>query len=129
DCDRPECLDGLSPGSTGECLECETICPAADFAADLVTLVQDAFDDLVDDLMSLLADEVSNLVLDGFLNGRPLAIEGTLDLSTLFGPLLSWMDGARPLGLLAKPAGQAFRVTGAGPSLGLDVVLDAGVTS
>lgn len=129
DCDRPECLDGLSPGSTGECLECETICPAADFAADLVTLIQDAFDDLVDDLMSLLADEVSNLVLDGFLNGRPLAIEGTLELATLFGPLLSWMHGARPLGLLAKPAGQAFRVTGAGPSLGLDVVLDAGVTS
>ena len=31
--------------------------------------------------------------------------------------------------VLAKPAGQAFRVTGAGDSLGLDIVLDAGVVA
>lgn len=127
DCDRPECLDGLPAGSTSECLECETICPAADFAADLVTIVQDVFDDLVDQLMNVLADELANLVLDGFLNGKPLAVEGTLDLAPLLSPILAWLEGARPLGVLAKPAGQAFRVTGAGPTLGLDVVLDAGL--
>ena len=127
DCDRRECLDGLSAGSTAECFECETICPAADFAADLVSIVQDAFDGLVDQLMNLLADEVANLVLDGFLNGRPLAVEGTLDLAPLLSPILSWLEGARPLGVLAKPAGEAFRVTGAGGTLGLDVVLDAGL--
>ncbi len=127
DCDRPECLDGLSPGSTLECLECETICPAGDFAADLVSIVQDAFDGLVDQLLNTLADELANLVLDGFLNGKPLAVEGTLDIATLLSPVLHWMQGARPLGVLAKPAGQAFRVTGFGDSLGLDIVLDAGV--
>lgn len=127
DCNRPECLDGLSPGSTGECLECETICPAADFGAELVSILQDAFDDLVDTLLDLLADEIANLVLDGFLNGRPLAVEGTLDVATMLSPVLRWMRGASPLGVLAKPAGEAFRVTGAGPSLGLEVVLDAGI--
>ncbi len=129
DCDRPECLDGLPPGSTFECLECETICTAADFAADLVTIVQDAFDALVDDLMGALADELANLVLDGFLNGKPLAVEGTLDIASLLSPILGWMDGASPLGILAQPAGQAFRVSGFGDSLGLDVVLDAGVNT
>ena len=129
DCDRPECLDGLPAGNPGECLECQTICPAADFAADLVSIVQEAFDDLVDQLIDTLADELSNLVLDGFLNGKPLAVEGTLDLAGLLSPLLRWMEGVKPLGVLMKPAGQAFRVTGAGPSLGLDVVLDAGVAA
>jgi len=127
DCDRPECLDGLPTGSTNECLECETICPAVDFAADLVSIVQGAFDDLVDRLLNSLADELANLVLDGFLNGKPLAVEGTLDIAALLSPVLHWMEGARPLGVLAKPGGQAFRVSGFGDSLGLDIVLDAGV--
>jgi len=127
DCDRPECLDGQPTGSTRECLECETICVAADFAADLVSIVQQAFDGLVDQLLNSLADELANLVLNGFLNGKPLAVEGTLDIASLLSPVLRWMEGARPLGVLAKPAGQAFRVTGAGGNVGLDIVLDAGI--
>ncbi len=126
DCDLPECLDGDSPGSTAECFECETICPAVDVASALVTLVQGALDDLVDGLLELLADDVANLFLDGFLNGRPLAVEGTVDLAGLFGPILPWLDTARPLGLLVRPAGAAFRLTGSGDALGLELVMDAG---
>jgi hypothetical protein len=127
DCNLPECLDGLSPGDDGECLECETICPVGDLASGLASRLQSAFDRLLDDLLDLLADDLANLVLDGFLNGRPLAVEGELDIAALLGPLLSWMDSARPLGLLMKPAGTAFQIAGAGPSLGLDVTLDAGL--
>lgn len=127
DCDKAECLDGLSPGSTGECLECETICPVADFGGQILSSLRSALDGLFDTLLDLLADEVANLVLDGFLNGRPLVVEGEVDLAALLGPWLSWMETARPLGLLARPAGAAFRVTGSGPGLGLDVSLDMGL--
>jgi len=127
DCDRAECLDGLSPGDDRECLECETICPVIDLGAELATLLQDSFDDLFDGLLDLLADDLANLVLDDLLNGRPLAVEGELPLAELLGASLGWMRTARPLGVLARPAGEAFRVTGAGATLGLDVVLDAGL--
>lgn len=127
DCDKDECLDGLSLGSTGECLECETICPVADFASEILSTLRSALDGLFDTLLDLLADEVANLVLDGFLNGRPLVIEGELDLATMLGSWLSWMEAARPLGLLARPAGDAFRVTGFGTDIGLDTVLDMGL--
>lgn len=127
DCNKAECLDGLSPGSTSECFECETICPVADFGSDILSTLRSALDGLFDTLLDLLADEVANLVLDGFLNGRPLVVEGELDLAALLGPWLSWMETARPLGLLARPAGAAFRVTGSGPGLGLDVSLDMGL--
>jgi len=127
DCDKTECLDGLSPGSTSECLECETICPVADFGSSILSALRSALDGILDTLLDLLADEVANLVLNGFLNGRPLAIEGEIPLSSLLGPWLSWMQTARPLGFLARPAGQAFRVTGAGDGIGLDIVLNAGV--
>ncbi|MCC6624097.1 MAG: hypothetical protein IT385_22770 [Deltaproteobacteria bacterium] len=127
DCDRSECLDGLSPGSTGECLECETLCPVVDLGAELASLVQEYFDGLVDTLMDLIADELMNLVLDDLLNGRPLAIEGELPLAEVMGPMLGWMRTARPLGVLGRPAGEAFRVTGAGATLGLDIALDAGL--
>ncbi|MBL8784041.1 MAG: hypothetical protein JNJ59_03985 [Deltaproteobacteria bacterium] len=126
-CNLSECLDGLSPGNTGECLECETICPLGELASSLATLVRDAFDGLVDQLMNALADDLANLVLDGFLNGKPLVIEAELDLAGLLSPLLGWMQSARRLGILARPAGEAFRVSGAGDGLGLDVVLDAGL--
>jgi len=127
DCDRAECLDGLAPGQTSECLECETLCPVVDLGAELASLLQATFDDLIDALLDLLADELANLVLDDLLNGRPLAIEGELPLGEVLGPMLGWMRTARPLGVLARPAGEAFRVSGAGATLGLDVVLDAGV--
>ncbi len=127
DCNKTECLDGLSPGSTSECLECETICPVADFGSSILSALRSALDGILDTLLDLLADEVANLVLNGFLNGRPLAIEGEIPLSSLLGPWLSWMQTARPLGFLARPAGQAFRVTGAGDGIGLDIVLNAGV--
>lgn len=127
DCNKRECLDGLSPGSTSECFECETICPVADFGSDILSTLRSALDGLFDTLLDLLADEVANLVLDGFLNGRPLVVEGEVDLAALLGPWLSWMETARPLGLLARPAGAAFRVTGSGPGLGLDVSLDMGL--
>lgn len=127
DCTLSECLDGNSPPSTSECTECEIVCPAADLGSALVSVLRDAFDPLVDSLLDLLADDLANLVLDGFLNGRPLAIEGTLDVAAMFGPALRWLETARPLGLLARPGASAFRVTGAEGSLGLDVLLDAGV--
>ncbi|MFO0750205.1 MAG: hypothetical protein U1F43_31735 [Myxococcota bacterium] len=127
DCDRPECLDGLSPGDTGECLECETICPAVDIGAQLASTLQDAFDGLFDQLLNLLADDLANLVLDDLLNGKPLAVEGELPLAKMLGPVLAWMKSARPLGVLGRPAGQAFRVTGFGDALGLDLVMDAGL--
>lgn len=127
DCTLPECLDGLTPPSTAECGECNTICPAADLGSALVSLLQGALSDLVDGLLTLLADDLANLLLDGFLNGRPLAVEGRLDLATLLGPVLSWFETARPLGVLARPTGDAFAISGSGDSLGLDVVLDAGV--
>lgn len=127
DCDKAECLDGLSPGSTSECFECETICPVADFGSDILSTLRSALDGLFDTLLDLLADEVANLVLDGFLNGRPLVVEGEIDLAAMLGPWLSWMETARPIGLLARPAGAAFRVTGNGPGLGLDVSLDMGL--
>ena len=127
DCDKRECLDGLSPGSTSECFECETICPVADFGSDILSTLRSALDGLFDTLLDLLADEVANLVLDGFLNGRPLVVEGEIDIAAILGPWLSWMETARPLGLLARPAGAAFRVTGSGLSQGLDVSLDMGL--
>lgn len=127
DCDLAECLDGLSPGSTGECFECETICPVIDIGSALVSVVQSLFDDLVDGLLDLLADDLANVFLDGFLNGRPLAVEGILDLSGLFGAVLPWLQSARDLGVLARPAGDAFAISGAGDALGLDLVLDAGL--
>lgn len=127
DCTLPECLDGNTPPSTSECTECQVVCPAADLGSALVSVLRDAFDPLVDSLLDLLADDLANLVLNGLLNGRPLAVEGTLDLAALFGPALPWLETARPLGLLARPGASAFRVTGAEGSLGLDVLLDAGV--
>ena len=127
DCALPECLDGLSPPSTAECFECETICPVVDIGSALVSVVQALFSDLVDGLLDLLADEVANVFLDGFLNGRPLAVEGTLDLAGLFGAVLPWLQTARDLGILARPAGDAFAISGSGDALGLDLVLDAGL--
>lgn len=127
DCDKAECLDGLPPGSTSECLECETICPVADFGSDILSSLRSALDSLFDGLLDLLADELANLFLDGFLNGKPLVVEGELDLARMVGGWLSWMSSAEPLGLLARPAGQAFSVSGNGPGLGLDVALDMGL--
>ena len=127
DCSLPECLDGLSPPATGECFECQTICPVVDIGSALVTVVQGLFTSLVNGLLDTLADDLANLLLDGFLNGRPLAVEGTLDLATLFGPVLPWVQTARDLGILARPAGDAFAISGAGDGLGLDLVLDAGL--
>ena len=125
DCDKRECLDGLSPGSTGECFECETICPVADFGSSILSSFRSALDGLFDTLLDLLADEVANLFLDGFLNGRPLTVEGELDIARMLGGWLSWMQTARPVGMLARPAGQAFRVTGSGADVGLDMGIDA----
>ncbi|MFT7581157.1 MAG: hypothetical protein ACI9MR_002831, partial [Myxococcota bacterium] len=127
DCTLPECLDGLSPPSTFECFECETVCPAADIGSALVSVFQSVFDNLVDALLDILADELGNLLLDGFLNGKPIAVEGELSLAQLLGPSLAWMRTTQPLGVVARPAGNAFRITGAGPTLGMDIVLDAGV--
>ncbi|TNF36250.1 MAG: hypothetical protein EP329_05405, partial [Deltaproteobacteria bacterium] len=127
DCSIPECLDGLSPPSTGECFECETICPVIDIGSALVSVVQSLFSNLVDGLLDVLADDLANVFLDGFLNGRPLAIEGTLDLAGLFGPILPWLETARDLGVLARPAGDAFAISGAGDGLGLELILDAGL--
>jgi hypothetical protein len=129
DCSLYECLDGLTPPDDGECFECETICPVVDLGAALASLVRSLFDGLIDQLLNLLADEIANLVLDQALNGKPLAIEGTLDLASMLGPLLSWMQSAKPLGILARPADEGFKVTGSGGALGLDVVLDAGLDS
>ncbi|PKN57355.1 MAG: hypothetical protein CVU56_11530 [Deltaproteobacteria bacterium HGW-Deltaproteobacteria-14] len=127
DCGLSECLDGLSPPSTAECFECETICPVIDIGSALVSVVQALFSDLVDGLLDLLADDLANVFLDGFLNGRPLAVEGTLDLAGLFGAVLPWLQTARDLGVLARPAGDAFAISGSGDALGLDLVLDAGL--
>lgn len=129
DCSLYECLDGLTPPDDGECFECETICPVVDLGASLASLVRSLFDGLIDQLLNLLADELANLVLDQALNGKPLAIEGTLDLASMLGPLLSWMQSVKPLGILARPADEGFKVTGSGGALGLDVVLDAGLDS
>jgi len=126
DCTLPECLDGLQPPSTAECSECEIICPAGDLVSAMASLLQALFTDLVDALLGAVAHGVANIFLDGFLNGRPLAIEGALDLATFLGPALRWMETAEPLGILGRPGANAFRVTGAGPTLGLDLVLDAG---
>jgi hypothetical protein len=126
DCNLPQCLDGLSPGSTSECNECTTLCPTGDFLATLVTSLRDAFDDAFDRILSGLGDEVANLVLGLFVNNRPLAVEGLLPLANVLGPVLDWMRSARPLAVFAKPAANGVRVSGAGDSLGLDLVFDAG---
>ena len=76
------------PIVSAECFECDSICPAVDLASALVSLLQSLFDGLIDSLLDLLADELANLFLDGFLNGRPLAVEGTVDVAGLFGPVL-----------------------------------------
>ncbi len=129
DCTLPECLDGLTPPAEGECGECKTACGAAGLAADLASILHDIFDQLIDDLVGWLADDLANLLLDLLLNGRPLAVEGRLDVAALASPLLPYLASASPLDVLGRPGAEAFQVL---PDLGgaaLQVTLDAGADS
>lgn len=119
DCGIVECTDG--------CGECQLLCGAADLAAQLAGFVQGVFDGLVDTLATFLADQLADLVLDEVLNGRPLAVEGELDVAGIGRLLLPYLATARPLGVLARPAGDAFASDGTGAGAGLDVLLDAGL--
>lgn len=127
DCSLPECLDALPPPTDMECGECKTVCGAADFVIDLGELLRDVLDGLVDGLINLLAADIANLLVDALLNGQPIAVEGTLDIAKIGAPLLPYLGSVHPLGVLGRPAGDAFATTGEGLDAGLDVVLDAGV--
>ncbi len=126
DCDLPQCLDGLPPGSTSECGECEAICPLGNVASRLVSALRDRFDALFDSLLDALADDLANLVLALFINDRPLAVEGLLPLGRVLGPVLSWTRTANPLAVFMRPAASGISVSGAADGLGLQLVLDAG---
>jgi hypothetical protein len=126
DCDLPQCLDGLPPGSTSECGECDTICPLGNVASRLVSALRDRFDALFDGLLDALADDLANLVLALFINDRPLAVEGLLPLGPVLGPVLSWIRTANPLAVFMRPAPSGITVSGAADGLGLQLVLDAG---
>lgn len=127
DCSIDECLDGEIPPTESECGECKTICGVASLASDLAGFVQDLLDDLIDDLIGFVGDDLANLLLDLFLNGQPLALEGTLDIAKLAGPILPYATSVHPLGILGRPAGEGFQVSGLADGAGLDVTLDAGV--
>ncbi|MCB9788046.1 MAG: hypothetical protein H6744_15290 [Deltaproteobacteria bacterium] len=119
DCQLAECQDG--------CGECQLACGAGDLAAKLAPAIQSLFADLIDTLVSWVADTLAPILIDAFLNGKPLAVEGTLDVASLGAALLPWLSGASPIGVLGQPAGDAFAVTGSGADTGLSVALDAGV--
>ncbi len=119
DCGLTECQDG--------CTECELVCGALNGLADLASFMQELFQGLVDQLATFLGDQLGSLLLDVLVNDQPLAVEGELDLAPLTAALLPWTQTVIPLGVLARPAGDAFTVSGLGAGLGLEVVLDAGV--
>lgn len=119
DCQLPECQDG--------CGECQLACGASDLAAKLAPSIQKLFTGLIDTLVSWVADTLAPILVDALLNGKPLAVEGSLDISALGAALLPWLAGASPIGILGQPAGDAFKVTGAGTATALSIDLDAGV--
>jgi hypothetical protein len=119
DCQLPECQDG--------CGECQLACGAGDLAAKLAPSIQQLFAGLVDTLVSWVADTLAPILVDALLNGKPLAVEGSLDVSALGATVLPWLAGASPIGVLGQPAGNAFTVTGSGTETALAIDLDAGV--
>jgi hypothetical protein len=123
-CDLPECLDGLSAGSTSECGECASLCPASELVAGLGSALRDRLDGVFDALLNSLGDDLANQLLAGFLDGGPLAVEGDLPVGRALGDVLSWMRSANPLSVYVRPAANGIAVRGA-PS-GLDLTLDAG---
>lgn len=123
DCSVAACSDGLPP----QCSECTILCGAASLGSSLVSFLQNIFDGLIDDLVSFLADDIANLLLDLLFNGQPLAVEGTVDYGPTLAPLLSYLATAEPLGIVGRPGAEAFVITGTGLDTGLDVTMDAGV--
>lgn len=119
DCQLPECQDG--------CGECQLACGAGDLAAKLAPSIQKLFAGLIDTLVSWVADTLAPILVDALLNGKPLALEGSLDIASLGATVLPWLAGASPIGVLGQPAGDAFKVTGSGTDTALAIDLDAGV--
>jgi hypothetical protein len=119
DCQLAECQDG--------CGECQLACGAGDLAAKLAPAIQSLFSGLIDTLVSWVADTLAPILTDALLNGKPLALEATLDVSALGATVLPWLSGAAPLGVLGQPAGNAFAVTTIAGQTGLSIDLDAGV--
>jgi hypothetical protein len=127
DCSISECLDGETPPSDAECSECEALCDTVELVASLSSQFQGVFDQLIDELVSVLGDELSNVLADTLLNGKPFAVEGELDVGTLLGQVIDYLKGAQPLGLVVRPAGDGFESVS--EPAGVEMLLDAGVTS
>ena len=127
DCTLDACLDGLTPPDESECGECKTVCGAADVASNLVSLFQELLDNVIDQLVSWLADDIANALLDALMNGKPIAVEGTLDTAALGGALLPYLRTATPLGVVGRPGDAGFAITCDAATAGLTVRLDAGV--
>ncbi len=119
DCELEECQDG--------CSECQTLCEAGELIAGIGDGLVELLGALVNDLSTFLSDQIGAALIDALLNGKPIAVEGTLDVAALGGGLLPWLRDTEPLGVLVRPAADAFEVTGVGGSLGLEIDLDAGV--
>ena len=127
DCSLSECLDGETPPSDAECSECEALCETADLVASLSSQFQGVFNELIDQLISVLGAELSNVLADTLFNGKPFAVEGTMDVGKLFGPLIGYLRGAKPLGVLIRPSGEGFKsVTN---PVGVEMTLDAGIAA
>jgi hypothetical protein len=119
DCTLDECQDG--------CSECMIVCTTAALGAQLTTVAQAVLDGLVDDIATWLADQLATPLLDQLVNDKPLAIEGTLNVATMARLLLPALHSVLPLGVVTRPTGEAFSVTGTGDDAALEIDLDAGV--